>query len=199
MSKNIQIQQDNLLNAYKNASSEQRELLEHLFGSEVFKPKDVRERIKTFEDALNELELRGANGDELAKSLYDDWHNVTTSSDDLISFLQLRIIAAALNEGWEPQFTTDEYRYYPWFTLWTEEELAQKSEAWKKEHSLWLFGGSSNFGAYCGLAYAHSYFAWSHSYAYLAARLAVKSEELAVYFGKQFIEIWAGYVLITNK
>lgn len=51
MSKNIQIQQENVLNAYKNASDEQKELLEHLFGSEVFKPADVRERIKTFADA----------------------------------------------------------------------------------------------------------------------------------------------------
>ena len=51
MSKNIQIQQENVLNAYKNASDEQKELLEHLFGREVFKPVDVKERIKTFADA----------------------------------------------------------------------------------------------------------------------------------------------------
>ncbi len=130
MSKNIQIQQDNLLNAYKNASSEQRELLEHLFGSEVFKPKDVRERIKTFHDAYCAL----GNEHPFVVS-YEKYVNTASGEEvDVIAYLQLRIIAAALNEGWEPQFTTDEYRYYPWFTLWTEEELAQKSEAWKKEH-----------------------------------------------------------------
>ena len=156
-------------------------------------PKDnrpVTDRVKTFEDAVREL------GDE--HPLVKEWHLGDGLSADLEAYLKLRIIAAALNEGWEPQFTTDEYRYYPWFTLWTEEELAQKSEAWKKEHSLWLFGGCSGHGAYCGLAYAYSVDAWSNSYSCISARLAVKSEELAVYFGKQFIEIWAGYVFIQN-
>lgn len=195
MSKNIQIQQENVLNAYKNASDEQKELLEHLFGREVFKPKDVRERIKTFHDAYCAL-----GNDHPFVVSYEKYVNAASGEEaDVIAFLQLRIIAVALNEGWEPQFTTDEYRYYPWFTLWTEEELAQKSEAWKKEHSLWLFGGDSGSGADCGLAYATLSDAWSGSGSSISARLAVKSEELAVYFGKQFIEIWAGYVLITNK
>jgi len=156
-------------------------------------PKDnrpVTDRVKTFEDAVREL------GDE--HPFVKEWHLGDGLSADLEAYLKLRIIAAALNEGWEPKFTTDEYRYYPWFTLWTEEELAQKSEEWKKEHSLWLFGGNSAYGASCGLAYAHSIRAWSASYANFSARLAVKSEELAVYFGKQFIDIWAGYVFIPN-
>lgn len=42
------------------------------------------------------------------------------------------------------------------------------------------------------LAYSNT--VWSHSSAYFSARLAVKSEELAIYFGKQFIDIWANYV-----
>lgn len=160
-------------------------------------PKDnrpVTERIKTFHDAYCAL-----GNDHPFVVSYEKYVNAASGEEaDVIAFLQLRIIAAALNEGWEPQFTTDEYRYYPWFTLWTEEELAQKSEAWKKEHSLWLGGGSSNDGADCGLAYAGSSHAWSDSIAGISARLAVKSEELAVYFGKQFIDIWADYVVIKR-
>lgn len=195
MSKNIQIKQENVLNAYKNASKEQKELLEHLFGSEVFKPKDVRERIKTFHDAYCEL----GNEHPFVKS-YEKYVNTASGEEsDVIAYLKLRIIAAALNEGWEPQFTEDETRYYPWYTLWTKEELEQKSEEWKKEHSLWLFGGHSNFVAYCGLAYAHSRNAWSYSISSLSARLAVKSDELAEFFGKQFIDIWADYVLIKKQ
>lgn len=195
MSKNIQIKQENVLNAYKNASKEQKELLEHLFGSEVFKPKDVRERIKTFHDAYCEL----GNEHPFVKS-YEKYVNTASGEEaDVISYLKLRIIAAALNEGWKPQFTEDEYRYYPWFYLLTEEEISEKSEEWKKEHSLWLFGGASYDGAACGLAYAPSADAWSNSYARISARLAVKSEELAVYFGKQFIDIWAGYVFNTEE
>lgn len=156
-------------------------------------PKDnrpVTDRVKTFEDAVREL------GDE--HPFVKEWHLGDGLSADLEAYLKLRIIAAALNEGWKPQFTEDEYRYYPWFYLLTEEEISEKSEEWKKEHSLWLFGGASISGAACGLAYAYSSDAWSNSSAHVSARLAVKSEELAVYFGKQFIDIWAGYVFIPN-
>lgn len=195
MSKNIQIQQENVLNAYKNASDEQKELLEHLFGREVFKPADVRERINTFHDAYCEL----GNEHPFVIS-YEKYVNTASGEEaDVIAYLKLRIIAAALNEGWEPQFTEDETRYYPWYTLWTKEELAQKSEEWKKEHSLWLFGGASLNGATCGLASAASVHAWSPSSAALSARLAVKSDELAEFFGKQFIDIWADYVLIKKQ
>lgn len=156
-------------------------------------PKDnrpVTDRVKTFEDAVREL------GDE--HPFVKEWHLGDGLSADLEAYLKLRIIAAALNEGWKPQFTEDEYRYYPWFYLLTEEEISEKSEEWKKEHSLWLFGGDSRIGAACGLASASSDCAWSTSNADFSARLAVKSEELAVYFGKQFIDIWAGYVFIPN-
>ena len=160
-------------------------------------PKDnrpVTERIKTFHDAYCEL----GNEHPFVIS-YEKYVNTASGEEaDVIAYLKLRIIAAALNEGWEPKFTEDETRYYPWFTLWTEEELAQKSEEWKKEHSLWLFGGYSSDGSACGLAVSNSYDAWSNSAAYISARLAVKSKELAVYFGKQFIEIWADYVLIRK-
>ena len=155
------------------------------------KPQDVTERIKTFDDAVREL---GEN-----HPLVKEWAVLGQNlSPDLEAYLRLRIITAALNEGWEPQFTEDECRWYPWFTLWTEEELKDKTEEWKKEHSLWLFGGVSSHGSYCGLAFSHSSFAWSDSFANVSARLAVKSKELAVYFGKQFIEIWADYVLIRK-
>ena len=35
-----------------------------------------------------------------------------------------------------------------------------------------LWGGSAHYGAYCGLAYAYSYYAWSTSSAGLGSRLA---------------------------
>ena len=158
----------------------------------------VTERIKTFEDACNEL-----GEDNILVQAYRsaDFNTSGNSKDvlDVIAYLKLRIIAAALNEGWEPQFTEDEYRYYPWFYLYTEEELAEKSEEWKKEHALVLLGGSATYGAYCGLASALSNYAFSNSDAAIGARLAVKSEELAVYFGKQFSELWADFYVTTKR
>ena len=163
----------------------------------------VTERIKTFEDAIAELD----DENHLKEAYYllfgEKDNGANTLNDpafkDLFAYVKLRIIAAALNEGWEPQFTEDECRWFPWFYLYTEEELKEKSEEWKKEHALVLWGGTASPGAGCGLACAHSYYAFSHSSAFIGARLAVKSEELAVYFGKQFSELWADFYVTTKR
>ena len=150
----------------------------------------VTERIKTFENAYYALDSEHPlrkEWDALAEAIRQS----VGIGKDIVAFLQLRIIAAALNEGWVPQFTNDEYRYYPYFVLYTQQEMDDMDEEDKKE--LWLFGGASSNGARCGLAYATSNAAWSASYANYSARLAVKSSELAKYFGKQFIGIWADY------
>lgn len=150
----------------------------------------VTERIKTFEDAYYALDSEHPlrkEWDALAEAIRQSCF----VGKDIVAFLQLRIIAAALNEGWKPEFTEDEYRYYPYFVLYTQKEIDDMDEEDKKE--LWLFGGNSFTGSSCGLAYSFSDVAWSYSYANFSARLAVKSSELAKYFGKQFIAIWADY------
>ena len=149
----------------------------------------VTERIKTFEDARDEL------GDEhpLVKEYWGVININLDIKQDLISYLKLRIICAALNEGWEPQFTNDEYRHYPWFYIYTQDEIDKMGEGDKK--NIWRLGGYSLNGSNCCIAYANSNFAWSYSYSNVSARLAVKSEELAKYFGNQFIDIWADYLI----
>ena len=171
-----------------------------LIDEEVNDNRPVMERIKTFEDACRELGKRAESNEGIALLLADYESNACNiKTKGTLAYIKLCIIAAALNEGWEPQFTEDEYRWFPWFTLWTEEELKDKSEQWKKDHSLWVFGGASGFASRCGLAFAGSDVAWTTSDAHFSARLAVKSEELADYFGKQFIEIWADYVGPFNR
>ena len=148
----------------------------------------VTERIKTFDDAVEELGIEhplvkqymAVNGDE-------------SFSRNTIAYMKLQIIAAALNEGWKPKFTTGEYRYYPWFCLYTQEEIDEMDEDKKK--SLVLFGGGSDFGASCGLGCVSSLNAWSCAASCISARLAVKSKEISDYFGNQFIDIWAEYLL----
>lgn len=148
------------------------------------KPKNVMERIKTFEDACRELGIDA-----------DEWMNDREDlglEPDIIAYMKLRIIVAALNEGWKPKFMTDEYRYYPYFYLYTKEEIDEMDE--EKKNGLWLWGGNSNYGAACGLSAAYSYNVWAYSSAAISARLALKSAELATYCGKQFQSIWADYV-----
>lgn len=42
---------------------------------------------------------------------------------------------------------------------------------------LWLFGGNSNFGANCGLAFASSIAGWAHSDANISARHTFNGRE----------------------
>ena len=156
----------------------------------------VTERIKTFEDACNELGEENVLVQAYRTAEFNTSGNQSDVSD-VVAYLKLRVIAEALNEGWKPKFTTDEYRHYPWFYIYTQEEIDNMDE--EKKKSLWLCGGYSNYGASCGLAFASSNLAWSISAANVSARLAVKSEELAKYFGQQFIEIWSDYVALPRK
>ena len=171
-----------------------------LIDEEVNDNRQVMERIKTFEDACRELGKRAENNESVAFLLADYESNAgNINTKGTLAYMKLCIIAAALNEGWEPQLTEDEYRWFPWFNLWTEEELKEMSEEWKADHNLWLFGGFSGNGSDGGLAFATSAYAWANSAAYCSTLLAVKSEELADYFGKQFIGIWADYVVPFNR
>ena len=113
--------------------------------------------------------------------------------DDVVAYLKLRIISAALNEGWEPKFAADEPKFYPFFDLYTKDELEDMQEEDKK--GLVIIDTDGHDTEYAGFAFAFSHNARSGTYAYLGSRLCLKTEGLAVYCGKQFIGIWADYLL----
>ena len=156
----------------------------------------VTERIKTFDDACNELGEENVLVQAYRTAEFNTSGNQSDVSD-VVAYLKLRVIAEALNEGWKPQFTTYEHRWHPWFYICTQEEIDRMDEEKKKK--LWLFGGSSSDGALCGLAATRSDVGWTYSAATVSARLAVKSEALAKYFGQQFIDIWADYITLSSK
>ncbi len=170
-----------------------------VFGEDAFKPQDITERVKTFEDACREL-----GEDHPTVVIFRQVVNPENEplepllkNRDLVAFLKLRVICAALNEGWEPQFTEDEWRWFPWFTLWTEEELSQKTAEWKADRHLTMLGDKYP-SDYAGLASAASYSAPSSTNAAVGSRLCLKSEPLATYCGKQFIDLWADFYLIRK-
>lgn len=187
MSKNIQIQQENVLNAYKNASDEQKELLEHLFGREVFKPVDVKERIKTFADAAKAV---GIEDPEEWESGYSD------VEPDILAYFKLRIITKALNEGWEPKFIPGEYRWAPYFLLYTKEEI-EKMNA--ETRARVVFRSYYDANSYGGVSYAYALYDSAIVYAHIGSRLAFKSEELAEYAGKQFTDIYADFIFKAEE
>lgn len=154
----------------------------------------ITERVKTFEDACREL----GEDNHLVEQYRVIEENAVFTSDgnDIFTYLKLRIIAAALNEGWEPQFTEDEERWYPWFMLWTEEELSEKSDEWKADRHLISTGDYS--GDWAGFSSASSSNAPSYTSSAVGSRLCFKSEALATYCGKQFISLWADFNMIKK-
>ena len=161
----------------------------------------VTERIKTFEDACNEL-----GEDNLMVRVYQtliaragktEQSLAEWMGKDVVAFLKLRIITEALNEGWHPKFTEDEYRYYPWFYIYTKEEYDNFSEEEKRRC---VGRASSHASANGGLVCSNASYASSSSNTYVGVRLAFSTRELAEYAGKQFIDIWADFVFeISDK
>ena len=150
--------------------------------------KDVRKRIKTFEDACHEIgiDAEAWNRDKISLGL----------EPDVLAFLKLRIIVKALNEGWEPQFTEDECRYYPWLILYTGEEYNKLDE---EEKSRVVYRSCNNANALGGVSYASAYSGSSNTFAFMGVRLAFKTSELAAYCGRQFLDIWADFVFLPEE
>lgn len=186
---NINISKQDLLKAYREAEQSQKEFMKQLFGADTFAINfNVMGRVKTFQDAVNEL------GDEHPLVIeYNTWCKQIGGaySADVMAYLKLRIITAALNEGWEPKFTIDEWRYYPYFYLLNKEDYEQLSDEDKKR----CVGRSDyNAGADGGLVFANANYGSAHSYPLFGVRLAFRTSKLAEYAGKQFLNIWADFV-----
>ena len=189
--KELKISAENALAAYNNTDANGRELLEHLFGKELFAPKDIKERVKTFEDAVAIL------GDE--HPLVAQFRAIESSFKEadnnlhLFAYARLVIIAEALNEGWRPTYDDDEYRYYPWFYIYSQNEYDNLDEDDKKKCR--VVGRSYSYAAANGVvAYAYAVNASSYSFSFNGSRLAFKTRELAEYCGKQFFDIWVNWL-----
>ena len=149
----------------------------------------VTERIKTFEDACGEL----GNEHPFVKS-YEKYVNTASGEEaDVVAYLKLRIITAALNEGWEPTFDKDERRHYPWFYVYTKREYEELDEYEKKSCRVPL-RSNCHASAYGGLIFTNAIHAGSNSCAYIGVWLTFKTKELAEYCGKQFINEWADFL-----
>ena len=191
MEERISIKRENVMNAYKHATEEQKALLENMFGKDMFKQKDIIERVKTFEDACEVL------GEE--HSYVQEYRGVANINfdftQDIIAYLKLRIICAALNEGWKPTFSDGECRYYPWFDIYPKDGYEKLNEDDKKKCRV---VGRSSYDSY---AYALGFVVFSsvnistsYSYSYHGSQIIFKTRELAEYCEKQFVDIWADYL-----
>lgn len=142
----------------------------------------VTERIKTLQDAIDAL------GSEHA--LVKEYNDIVNVNTDLQAYLELRIIVAALNEGWEPQFN-GEYRWFPWFKLIRESDIEDMDD---EEKSRVVLRSGYDANAYGGCVCVFASYDASFAYVYFGARLSLKSEELALYAGRQFAQFYAEFI-----
>lgn len=151
MTKALMIDEKDAKELYPTASDVWKRSLENTFGKSFFLQK-ITDRVKTFADACEVLDIDP-----------DDVIHSADGADDQ-AYKQLKVIARALNEGWEPNYNdTNQRKWYPWFYL--------------NEPGFRLDGcdyGSSNTT--------------------VGARLVFKSEELARYAATQFQGLYSDYL-----
>lgn len=121
---------------------------------------EITDWVKTYEDACKVLGVEPIN-EQNAKA--------QGFRSDEIARRKLETIAAALNEGWKPDWNnTDQYKYYPYFYI-------QKNAKGK---------GSA------GLSYATTFHSASLTNAYIGSRLCFYASRLARYAGNQFTDLY---------
>ena len=189
MEERISIKRENVMNAYKQATEEQKALLENMFGKEMFQSKDIKERVKTLEDACEEL-----GEDHQYVKAYREWMRISYAEcKDITAYLKLRIICAALNDGWKPTNSDGECRYYPWFYIYTKKEYEKLNKDEKKKCRV---VGRQSYDAYAlgFVVFSSVNISTSYSYSYHGSQIIFKTRELAEYCEKQFIDIWEDYL-----
>lgn len=145
---------------------------------------DDYKSIKTYEDACEALgeEPVGDLGDHVDKHI--------------IALIKLETISRALwGKDWQPKPDPDgsKYFYYPWFALYTQSEMDSMSE----EDRGALLGAHADNGADAGFGCLNAGYRSSNSTAAIGFRLCQETEEKAKYFGVQFKEIWADYLVFN--
>ena len=206
----IQIEKEKLQAAYKNACGCVKDAFEKLFGEDVLetaKPTlDDYKTIKSYEDACDVLGLSPILSENRNKALcaqfpdhYDFRQNMPKH---IIALMKLEIISRALwGKSFEPEPDAEGNKiyWYPWFALYTKDEVDRMSDEERKSLCGALFGGLASSGASAGFGYLVAVNRSSYSRAYIGFRLCQETEEKAAYFGRQFIELWAEYLAYGFK
>jgi hypothetical protein len=107
----LNISKDNALKAFNEGCSDVKKVLNNLFGPETFRPKNIMDQVKTYEDACKLLGI-----DPQERLPFED----PGSKDDaaINAYAKIFIISKALNEEWTPDWkNSSQPKYYPWFDM----------------------------------------------------------------------------------
>jgi hypothetical protein len=102
----LQIDKANALKAHGEATQNGKDLLENLFGKNIF-AKNIRECINSLDDIFS---LNGTTREEFETK----WKGF--ASHEIANAIEV-LIVAAYNQGELPDFTDGTYKYYPLFEI----------------------------------------------------------------------------------
>lgn len=188
-----EIQKGKVQAAYKDACESVKAAFERVFGKEAFeetaKPTlDDYKTIKSYEDACIALGIEPIKDAELIAAGCEPHH---------IALMKLEVVSRALwgkNFRPQPNAEGNESYYYPWFYLYTKNEIEDMDEENRKSMLGALLAGLAAYGSSAGFGFLNTHGRSSSSGAHSGFRLCQETSEKAKYFGKQFIELWAEYL-----
>ena len=192
--KTIEVTEKEVKAAFDVAKTEEmKNVLKALFcKDEEGKPNlDDYTTIKTYEDACEALSVEPIfNEPNPIMNLYGVEYEV---EPHIIALMKLETISRALwGKDWmpEPDASGSKLFYYPVFALYTQQEIDNMNE----DERGGLLSAYASAGASAGVGYLYTVGRSSRAYAYRGFRLCQETREKALYFGKQFLELWAEYL-----
>ena len=197
----IEISKQNVEAAYKVADENGKKLLDALFGkaAKANTPNlDDYKSIKTYEDACEALGLTPIYSDQdpkraVCEHINDHWDYRQDMPKHIIALMKLETISRALwGRNWEPKPDAEGSKrfWFPWFALWTKDEIKNLDEHQRGA----LLSASARAGESAGFGYLYTYSRSSRATATIGFRLCQETDEKALYFGTQFVELWAEYL-----
>ena len=186
--KKFEINENDVKAAFDAAKTdEMKNVLKALFCKRTDAPSlDDHTTIHSYEDALEALGEKSPNLEEMEKA---------GVPKHIIALIKLETISRAL---WgrtfqpTPDAEGNNWYYYPWFALWTKEEIEDRKDEFLKNGA--LLSGRAIYGARAGFGCLYANGRSSLAHAYIGFRLCQENETKAKYFGKEFIKLWAEYL-----
>ena len=179
----LKINKATVISCFNNASEETKDALKHLFGEKSFEFDYTS--IKTFEDACNRIRVS-------ANALSAVGSHFNRAFVQANALYKLIIIQEAINDG-QP-LDEDGDAWYPYWVLYSKEEIAEMGEDKRKANNIKLLSCVSSFNAEtAGVRGAGAIYRGAGTNTIYGFPLCFGSEEKALYAGKQFESLYLQY------
>lgn len=179
----LKINKATVISCFNNASEETKDALKHLFGEKIFEFDYTS--IKTFEDACNRIRVS-------ANALSAVGSHFNRAFVQANALYKLIIIQEAINDG-QP-LDEDGDAWYPYWVLYSKEEIAEMGEDKRKANNIKLLSCVSSSNAEsAGVRGASAIARGAFTHTNYGFPLCFGSEEKALYAGKQFESLYLQY------